>query len=75
MTASTLLRMREKATDHLPEELKLVPGLGALQPGSADAQESQNAVAVTGGLTTMGLFDGESLSGRVEELLTGLGER
>ena len=67
--------MRERATDHLPEELKLMPGLGALQPGSADAQESQDAVAVRGRLTTMGLFDGESLSGRVEELLTGLGER
>ncbi len=69
--------MSQKTTVYLPDEMKLALEREALRRGCSEAQVIRDAVAVAVSRPrpTAGLFEGESLSGRVDELLAGFGER
>lgn len=69
--------MSQKTTVYLPDEMKLALEREALRRGCSEAQVIREAVAVAvrRPRPTAGLFEAESLSGRVDELLAGFGER
>jgi hypothetical protein len=67
--------MSQKTTVYLADEMKLALEREALRRGCSEAQVIRDAVAVSRPRPTAGLFEGESLSGRVDELLAGFGER
>ena len=69
--------MTRKTTVHLPDEMKLALEREALRRGCSEAQVIREAVAkaVSRPLPAAGIFEGESLSGRVDELLAGFGDR
>jgi hypothetical protein len=69
--------MTHKTTVYLPEELKLALEREANRRGCSEAQLIRDAIGqvVMRPRPTVGLFDGESLSARVDELLAGFGEQ
>jgi Ribbon-helix-helix protein, copG family len=69
--------MTQKTTVYLPDEMKLALEREALRRGCSEAQVIRDAVAkaVSRPRPVAGIFDGESLSERVDELLVGLGDR
>ena len=77
MTAGTVFGMTRKITVYLPDEMKLALEREALRRGCSEAQVIREAVAkaVSRPLPAAGIFEGESLSGRVDELLAGFGDR
>jgi hypothetical protein len=76
-TAGTMYGMSQKTTVYLPDEMKLALEREAARRGCSEAQVIRDAVskAISRPKPMAGLFDGESLSARVDELLTGFGER
>ena len=69
--------MSHKTTVYLPNDLKIALEREAARRGCSEAQVIRDAVSksVSRPRPTTGLFDGESLSGRVDELLGGFGDR
>jgi hypothetical protein len=69
--------MTQKTTVYFPDEMKLALEREALRRGCSEAQVIREAVAkaVSRPRPTAGLFDGDSLSGHVDELLAGFGDR
>jgi predicted transcriptional regulator len=69
--------MTQKTTVYLPDEMKLALEREALRRGCSEAQVIRDAVAkaVSRPRPAVGIFDGESLSERVDELLAGFGDR
>jgi predicted transcriptional regulator len=69
--------MSHKTTVYLPDDMKLALEREAARRGCSEAQVIRDALAeaVSRPRPTAGLFHGESLSGRVDELLIGFGAR
>ena len=69
--------MTRKTTVHLPDEMKLALEREALRRGCSEAQVIRDALAkaVTRPRPAAGIFEGESLSERVDELLARFGSR
>ena len=69
--------MSHKTTVYFPDDLKRALAREAARRGCSEAQVIREAVAqsISRPRPTSGLFDGESLSGRVDELLRGFGDR
>ena len=69
--------MSHKTTVYFPDDLKRALEREAARRGCSEAQVIREAVkmSVSRPRPTTGLFDGESLSDRVDELLSGFGDR
>jgi predicted transcriptional regulator len=69
--------MSHKTTVYLPDDMKLALEREAQRRGCSEAHVIREAVAkaVQRPRPNAGLFEGESLSDQVDELLTGFGER
>lgn len=76
-TAGTIYGMTRKTTVYLPDDLKLALEGEASRRGVPEAEVIRLAIAeaVTRPRPTPGIIEGESLSDRVDELLTGFGNR
>ena len=72
-------RWMDKTTVYLPAELKVALRQAAQRRGVSEAEVIRTALAAEVAAERPrprgGLFRGESISGRVDELLTGFGER
>jgi Ribbon-helix-helix protein, copG family len=73
----TMYGMTQKTTVYLPDDMKLALEREAIRRGCSEAQVIRDAVAkaVNRPRPVAGLFNSESLSERVDELLTGFGDR
>ena len=69
--------MSRKTTVYFPDEMKVALEREAARRGCSEAQVIRDAVAraITRSRPAAGIIDGESLSGRVDELLGGFGDR
>jgi predicted transcriptional regulator len=69
--------MSHKTTVYLPDDMKLALEREAQRRGCSEAQIIREALAnaVRRPRPNAGLFEGESLSDRVDELLVGFGQR
>jgi hypothetical protein len=77
LTAGTVYGMTHKTTVYFPEEMKRALEREAKRRDCSEAQVIRDAVAaaVSRPRPTAGLFEGESLSDHVDQLLVGFGER